>query len=176
MIKVVQGGDLLQATEQYIAHQSNCISTKSHGLSKKIALAFPHADAYSFRKSISGRNLAIESDRPDPGTIQVYGDGSADRRHVISMFAQYAMGKPFTYSNSSRQWNDDDYAHRAEWFKSCLKRIGDLRASSVAFPYYIGCDLAGGDWSVYLQALSDFAAQHPETSVVLYKLNERKNV
>lgn len=57
------------------------------------------------------------------------------------MYSQYYPGK----SNGS-----DTKINRQAWFKQCLDRIAVIPGLiSVAFPYKIGCGMAGGDWSVY---------------------------
>ena len=40
-------GDLLEAPEQYIVQQSNCVTRYAHGLAKAVEEKFPHADVYS---------------------------------------------------------------------------------------------------------------------------------
>ena len=39
-------GDLLEATEQYIVQQANCVTSYAHGLARAIEEKFPHADVY----------------------------------------------------------------------------------------------------------------------------------
>lgn len=58
----IRTGDLLQATEQYIAHQCNCVSRGARGLAKTLFAKYPHANVYQSRKSPS-----------QPGTILVHG-------------------------------------------------------------------------------------------------------
>lgn len=41
---------------------------------------------------------------------------------------------------------------------------------SVAFPYMIGCGLAGGNWETYLGMITDFQKTYADVSVVIYKL------
>ena len=40
-------GDLLEAPEQYIVQQSNCVTNYPHGLAAAIAEKFPHAEVYT---------------------------------------------------------------------------------------------------------------------------------
>ena len=50
--------------------------------------------------------------------------------------------------------------------KATLKEIAELpELESVAFPYQIGCGLAGGDWKQYRAALEDFAERVKERNV-----------
>ena len=86
-----------------ICHQVNCLTVKSHGLSSKIASAYPWADVYSKRKAIGRRNLATEQTRGIPGNIVVYGDGSGF--HVVCMEAQWEYGKCY----KSQRQNIDPY-------------------------------------------------------------------
>ena len=39
-------GDLLQATEQFIVHQCNCVGKSARGLALALFKKFPHADVY----------------------------------------------------------------------------------------------------------------------------------
>jgi O-acetyl-ADP-ribose deacetylase (regulator of RNase III) len=163
MIRTVQG-DLLDAEEEYICQQCNCITIRSHGLSASIVKRFPHADPYAIRRSVGNRNMSIPEDKSVPGTIEVY--GSDTERKVICMFAQYGMGTPYSYNNTVT----DSYTDRAKWFSLCLEKIEDLQPSSIAFPYQIGCGLAGGNWMVYNKVISDWAKRNPNISVTIYKL------
>lgn len=163
MLEVVRG-DLLNATEDYICQQCNCISVRPHGLSQQIALKYPHVDPYSSRRPLGNRNLAVPEDRPVPGSIHVY--GSDQVRKVICMFAQYGMGKPGAYGNTE----PDSHTDRLRWFIQCLGQITMVRPKSIALPWMIGCGLAGGDWSVYHNILGRWAVGNPEITVRLYRL------
>ena len=56
---------------------------------------------------------------------------------------------------------------RQGWFQDCLDAIGKLNLKSVAFPYDIGCGLAGGKWARYDDMLQKFACENPETEVFI---------
>jgi O-acetyl-ADP-ribose deacetylase (regulator of RNase III) len=131
-------GDLLESNVQYIAHQCNCVTNYGKGLSATLFRRFPWADTYSNRCEPS-----------KPGTIEVFGNGNA-QRFVINMYAQYNPGKP--------RGPHDTAQIRRQWFADCLEQINSLpELREVAFPYLIGCGLAGGDWSMYSQMLNDWA-------------------
>lgn len=85
-----------------------------------------------------------------PGTISVNGG-------VIAMFAQYRPGKNRNGEN------------REEWFRLCLAEISKLDIDSIAFPYGIGCGLAGGNWSTYFEMIRQFAISNPKIKVVIAK-------
>lgn len=148
--------DILSATEEYIVHQCNCITTHAKGLAQAISVKFPHADPYTHRVT-----------HDTPGTIRIFPDPSIKddpyKRPIIAMYAQFAPGKPGV---------NDSVHDRVSWFWKCLIQIAELQPKSVAFPWSIGCGLAGGDWfGIYYPMLIGWAKQHPEISVVLYKVS-----
>jgi len=148
--------DILEVDASYIAHQCNATSNRSFGLSSAIFKKYPRANIYSGKYKEVDREL---------GSIIV-------RENIINMIAQTNPGKPK---------GDDSKENRLTAFEKCLAKIGEkisLAEStekgeenfSVAFPYGIGCGLAGGDWSEYLQRLKDFANLYPNIDVILCKL------
>jgi hypothetical protein len=125
------------------------VTPRAKGLAKVIFGKFPWSDNYARRKGSPS----------NPGTIEINGNGM-DQRFVINMFAQYTPGKP------SRK---ESQAQRLEYFRSCLaavKAIPDL--GSVAFPFNIGCGMAGGKWDDYKRELNMFA-NDVRVPVVLYR-------
>lgn len=141
---LIEKGDLLQSKADFIAHQCNCITTKSKGLSSLIFEKFPYADIYSSRT------------KPDKlGTIIVCGSGQDNdpaQRYIINMLAQY-------YPGSSRYPRDSE-ERRLAAFQQCLDQIvqiPNISGKCIAFPYGIGCGLAGGNWEKYENILSDWS-------------------
>jgi hypothetical protein len=140
-------GNLLDATEDFKCHQCNCVTTKSKGLSAVMFSKFPSANTYKrrrLRKSV-------------PGTIDVFLDCG-----VINLYAQYLPGKATEEEKESRLW----------WFELCLQAIIDHLPphQSYAFPYGIGCGLAGGKWEDYIAALENFAKHEHIQKVTIYKM------
>jgi O-acetyl-ADP-ribose deacetylase (regulator of RNase III) len=155
MIEILTG-DLLEAKEKYIAHQCNCLTQNSAGTAKAIFDKFPYSNTYAGRTE------------PDvPATIQILGNGQ-DQRFVINMFAQYYPGKP-KYPNSTL----DGVEARHTYFHQCLLRVAKIPdLDSIAFPWKIGCNLAGGDWEWYLGTINNFAQyiEDKQTArVVIYR-------
>lgn len=139
-VKIIND-DLLTTDIQYIAHQCNCISTKSAHLAKDVFTKFPYADVYSKRKC------------PDKlGTIQVCGNGS-DKRYVINIFGQYFPGN-VKYPNGTK----DNYILRENAFRKGLEEIEKIdNLKEIAFPYKIGCGAASGNWEKYLEMINNFS-------------------
>lgn len=147
---IVIDGNLLEVDTQYIAHQCNCVTPHGKGLSAALFCCYPWADTYSRRPQPS-----------QPGTIEVFGDGHA-QRFVINMYAQYGPGKP--------RRHDDTAQMRLQWFADCLRQIGSLPGlREVAFPYLIGCGLAGGNGDDYYAALNEWAETGPCERVLLVR-------
>jgi O-acetyl-ADP-ribose deacetylase (regulator of RNase III) len=143
---VIKHGDLLEASEEFIAHQCNCTSRGARGLAKAIFARLPDSNVY------------LERDRhSEMGTIAVRG-------RVIAMFAQRSPGYP-------KDSGGDTLTARVRAFKSCLKEIATIQPKprSIAFPYLIGCGLAGGKWGSYLEAIEIFA-EESGIRVTLYNL------
>ncbi len=167
--KVIQG-DLMDAKADYILQQNNCLGVKPHGLSAAIASRYPYADPYTRRRRIGSRNMAIVDDRPVPGTIKVYKDPEGSSPTFISLFAQYGMGRPFSYNNQGCDAYSDTAEERQKWFASCLDHVALLEPDSVAIPFNIGCGLAFGNWSIYEKMIRDWTANNPSIQVTLYKI------
>ena len=149
--------DLLTTDIQYIAHQCNCLTQHSAGTAKRIFDEFPYSNVY--------KNRTIPSEL---GTIKICGNGK-DQRFIVNMFAQYYPGRA-KFPNGSK----DNPTLRINAFKECLRKVEKLPGLlQIAFPYKIGCNLGGGDWSKYKQMLEEFAERiYPFIDVYIIKLNK----
>jgi DNA (cytosine-5)-methyltransferase 1 len=146
-------GDLLEAKETFIVHQCNCICQKPKGLAETVFERFPNANVYEQRRR--------GSRQPDtPGTISVHG-------RVVNFYSQLNPGKP----NRECLYGDTRQG-RLRWFGNCLEKLyhhmKDQTGVSIAFPWKIGCGLAGGNWKQYLHELKLFAKNHPTWKVAVY--------
>lgn len=163
-------GDLLKSKEQYIVQQTCCTAVRPHGLSETIAREMPGCDPYALRKKFKG-NWAVEEDRPEPGSLLIF--QREEGASIICAFAQYYHGKPNVYSSKDPLSlnREDGSAKRFEYFKSCLVLIAELKPKSVAFPYKIGCGLAGGSWALYEKTLNEWSESNPEIDIKIYRLS-----
>lgn len=150
--------NLLDIDAQYIVHQTNCQSSTAQGLAAKIFLKYPYSNVYhpSFQRK--------------PGEIMIMGNG-LNQRYVINLFGQYYPGKPGGNGN-------DTAKARETFFQQGLDKIAQLpNLRSIAFPHYIGCGLAGGDWKKYFSMLEQFASkvkQEQGTKVMVCKLEKQE--
>ena len=84
---------------------------------------------------------------------------TSDGRLSVNMYAQEFYGHNRKYT---------DYLA----FASCLSRLKDClnhidTDKVVAFPYNIGCGLAGGDWDVVYALIKEFSDQIKQTVVIV---------
>ena len=157
-----QTGNLLESDADYIVQQCNCLTVRAHGLSADIAARFPDSDPYAARRPLGKRNLAQETDRGEPGTIQVLG-------RVVCLMAQWRPGN--TGSRYFHRYPESDppetAAQREKWFRACLEELAIICAGKrVAFPDHIGCGMAGGDWEYYEQMIETFANETMDVFII----------
>ena len=106
-----------------------------------------------------------------PGSITIRGGGGTGLRGVVNLFGQNFQSK----KEKNVKTFEESLALRLKWFKMGLdeirKQLPDLK--SIAFPFQIGCGLAGGDWNVYLNEIERFANSFDDrdVDVVVYKLS-----
>ena len=117
------------------------------GLAKQIRNAYPEVyREYKYKCSNGEAKL---------GDIQPV--LTSDNRICVNLFAQYSYGTDRVYTNY-------------EAFGECLKKLRDFvclsainirmklsKHNELAFPMYIGCGLAGGDWNVIYMMLEKFS-------------------
>lgn len=152
-IKIVNG-NLLDATEQFIIHQCNCVTNQAKTLAKQIFDKYPYANTYKKR---SNNKLTYNV----PGTIDIMGNGT-DKRYIINMYSQFYPQKA--------KFSNDSYEKRLIWFRDCLDQIYKIpNLESIALPYNIGCGVAGGNWEKYYNEIVIFANKIKK-QVTIYKL------
>jgi len=166
-------GDLLEIKADFIVHQTNCLTVRSHGLAAVIAKKWPQYDIYATRKAEGQRNRAVAEDRGIPGSIETFDD------HLVCFMAQWRPGK--IGSKYFHVYPESDppetTATRQQWFQSCLALLAQNlagKAVSVAFPFRIGCGLAKGNWDVYRGMIETWAQTNPNLTVWLVKLPGEK--
>jgi len=156
-VKIVQG-DILEAKEDVIGHQCNCVTKKAKGLAAALFQRFPYADIYAERRDGHVK-------RHEPGICVLL--SFPGKPMIANMFAQRKGGKPKDANDTANL--------RMRWFDDCLRQIIQQApdTKSIALPYNIGCGLAGGDWSRYLGMICRFAQQYPHITISLYQLPDQ---
>ena len=173
-LKIVNG-NILNYDCDLIVQQCNCLTIHSHGLSLDISMEFPGVNFYSSRRQVGRRNLAIPEDRDIPGTCKIL-------NNVCAIFGQWRPGKLYSryWSNYPESDPSETKTSREEWFisglidlENKLKQFNKTETNkyhTMAFPYRIGCGLAGGDWNRYYKMIQIFALRNPDLKVDIVKL------
>jgi O-acetyl-ADP-ribose deacetylase (regulator of RNase III) len=142
---VYKKGDVLMATTDIIVHQVNCRGVMGAGLAKQIKEKYPHvfteyknhiAKIFERERGIQG--FVASTLLGTISTTEISLDNSS--QVIVNLFAQD------DHDSTTQQTN-----YKA--FYSCLLELKNwaLRKyglCSIAFPYKIGCGLAGGDWDI----------------------------
>jgi hypothetical protein len=164
-----EGDILLYEKADYIVQQCNCLTVRGHGLSASITEKFPEADPYAKRRPMGARNLAVVDDRPEPGTIDVFG-------RIVCLYGQWRPGRfgtTYFYRYPESPEGVESPNLRIEWFRrglvALVDRIGSDKKATIAFPDHIGCGLAGGNWTLYRAVIEWFAMSYPNLSIVIVK-------
>ena len=147
MIMIVKG-NLLNATEEIIAHQVNCQGVMGAGLALQIRNQFP--SSYGAYKSVCNMKKPSEL----LGKIMMVG---IEDKIICHMFAQLRYGRDKQHT---------DYNALRDCLAS-LNKHASAEKKSVALPYGIGCGLAGGDWNVVYQIIK---SEMMDCNVAIYKL------
>jgi O-acetyl-ADP-ribose deacetylase (regulator of RNase III) len=147
-------GDLIKDNYPIFCHQVNCRGVMGSGIAKQIKGMYPEVFERYHRHSCTANYLL--------GTILPV--TTHDGRLCVNMYAQDGYGRDQRYT---------DY----EAFKSCLNYLQEFiedekltELSTIAFPYRIGCGLAGGDWDIVLKMIENFADNiKPKVVIVKYE-------
>jgi len=156
----------------YLVHQCNCLTIKSHGFSELVGLAFgQEADVYATRQPVPGQNLSMVETRGFPGTVTILPTNQT-QVHVVALFGQWAPGSltspwPAKYVLFKRE--AETATQRERWFKMALMDLEMQLPDGcrVAFPWQIGCGLAGGDWDTYASMIHVFAERIKARGIVV---------
>ena len=110
----------------YICHQCNCVSKGTKGLAKKLFDKYPWANTYGEFRQFGTVDIKYPPAYPSSDTGPI----------IVNMYSQYMPG------NNEKKGFD-----RHEAFLRCLEIIdSEFKGEELAFPYKVGCGLAGGDW------------------------------
>ena len=150
-------GDLLEFPCDFAVHQVNCVTKHARGLADKIFAKWPVCDIYKLRQDpLMNQHFQLTT----PGEL-AFTDTNSEKgpKTIVHLFGQRQPGLPDSIETK---------ALRLHWFSQALGRFVLQENQTVAFPGYIGCDLAGGDWSIYKSIIDDFAEAHPNRVTIVY--------
>lgn len=149
MIKVVRG-NLLEAKEEIIGHQVNCMGVMAAGLAWQLRNKHPAVyEAYQLKCNHATNKRALLGDLQ---LVPINND-----RTIANLFGQY-------HFRSETQQTDDS---ALETSLRKLKRIAALSKRTIALPFGLGCGLANGDWNVVKKIIRNIFEDY---GVTLYQL------
>ena len=160
-------GDLFESNASIIVHQTNCVTRKPHGISEKIARRWPNANVYAKRQGATP-NTAHASEEGIPGTCVMLPTGTIGTTgpwRIAALMGQVCPGdgqSGYWCLRYGKDFADDTAAARLKHFKAALHDLANQLTDgpfkkTIAFPYRVGCGLAGGQWSLYEPLIQAFA-------------------
>ena len=157
-------GDLLDGSYDIICHQVNCQGVMGAGLAKQIADKWPQVyEAY--KEHIEYQKFYKT---PVLGTIKV-ANIVENQKWCVNMFAQDKYG----HANAFHIFTD------YEAFQSCLNNLYETimifdpdnqLGWTIAFPYKIGCGLAGGNWLIIEPMIEEFSNKIKQDVIIVKKV------
>ncbi|MGX4585352.1 macro domain-containing protein [Paenibacillus chitinolyticus] len=144
-VKIVQG-NLMEAAEDIIGHQVNCMGVMGAGLAKLIKRDYPEVFK-QYKLSCSNKGELL-------GHCQIV--PTKNEKCIANLFGQYGYGV---------QKRHTDYIALRGALNE-LKSLAMKSGQSIALPYNIGCGLAGGDWDIVGQIIEEVFIDY---DVTLYK-------
>jgi len=133
----IVNGNLLEAPENILVHQTNCMGVMGSGIAKQVKEKYPEVfnGYYNYCKTntvenILGTALICEAD---------------DGKLIANVFGQVNYGTDKIYT---------DYEALRKGLEE-VKVFADQHFLSVALPYNIGCGRAGGDWEIVSKIIEE---------------------
>ena len=164
-------GDLLQSGADYIVHQTNCVNIhgEAWGIARSIFDRWPHANIYNEENCFAraGTTIIVASTK----------DQNTSRPFIVNVFGQRYCGKPRQSEPAYRreQWFKAGLADFREQLREHQSLHSSVSPVKIAFPYGIGCGLAGGAWQEYRRIIEEFAEEckRLDFQVQIYIYKER---
>lgn len=154
---IIKEGNLLNATEDIIAHQVNCQGVMGSGLALQIKKEYPRAFVRYHMKCEE-----FENKKELLGQCQMV---IVDDKIVANLFGQHEYGKNKKLFTNYRALGDA--------LQSLHDRVTDpdnhYYGKTIAIPYKIGCGLGNGNWEIVSKMLNEI---FHDIDIVAYKWEE----
>lgn len=130
----IYSGSVFEAPTNVIIHQCNCFHTMETGIAKAIKEKFPEVYQTDLKTDFA--------DRKKLGTFnltKVRDPKQRELRFICNLYGQYHFGREKSHTN---------YEALLKGFTAIEKQMSHpLVTVSLAVPWKIGCNTAGGDWN-----------------------------
>lgn len=151
-------GDVLDPIHKFdaVLHCANCRNTMGSGIAKQIREK--HPDAYDADTAFAeqGRNkLGVYS----------WGIRSDMSGFIINLYGQDSYGR------EKRQLNYEAIYSAMERFKNHVALFSSKETYRIGVPYLMGCDRAGGEWSI-IEAMIEHIFRDDLFDVTVVKWNK----
>lgn len=131
---IYKEGNLFDSKADVLCHQVNLFGVMGGGIAAEVKERFPnaylrykdHCSEYNFSKALLGSSLIVPTNEKR-------------EQYIANCFSQ----DDFSKSDCAT-----DYVKMEECFIYVLNWMKQNGMKSVAFPYKIGCGIAGGDWRI----------------------------
>lgn len=143
-------GDLLEATEDIIAHQVNCQAKMGSGVALQIKNKYPNV----YRDYMN----CFEGRKPNQLLGKMRVSFINDNKYVAHLFGQ------LNYGYDGKRYTNYEALYSS---LSSLKEVAEIGNKSIALPYKIGCDRGGASWKIILAMIEEIFSDY---QVTLYKL------
>lgn len=183
-VEVIYPGDIFKSGCEMLVHQTNCIVGGPYGIGAGLytimTQKYPYCNVYQRRKHSNNKKFASDENRGIPGEINIDHPVNSTGPIIVGINGQYGISKTGTknfdkYIKFPPEYSTESHEMRENWFKEGLSKLRNyiLTNSSiktVAFPYFIGCDLAGGIWNNYFAMIQEFASNQDQFKVKIHRL------
>jgi O-acetyl-ADP-ribose deacetylase (regulator of RNase III) len=147
MIYIVDG-DISKATQVAIGHQTNCQSKMGAGAALAIRKAFP-VHYIDF----------IDDDRKPEDKFGSCIFTECGDKLIFGIYGQLYYGRDKQYTDYKMQ-----YRAVEDMIEICVSK----GITEIALPFGIGCNLAGGDFSIVLKNIEELSTKH-NIDIYLYR-------
>jgi O-acetyl-ADP-ribose deacetylase (regulator of RNase III) len=148
-------GDLFDSTAQVLVHQVNAQGVMGSGVAKQVKDKYPHVFEL-YRKAILCDGLKL-------GQCQLINAHNPENRYIGNLVGQDIYGY-----DGNRYTNYEAFYTGLESLKTHME-LFDLH--TVAFPYNIGCDRGGANWSIILSMITAVFSD-PKYQIEIWKYNK----
>lgn len=156
MVEIIKG-NIVDCAENTIIQQVNCQGAMGKGVAKALYTKYPEILKY-YKWHCKGKS-------PESLLGKIMYHQLSDGKMIMNCFAQL----DYRHKNDLGDKVYTDY----NAFGECMVQVKEIvGAGAIAAPMYIGCGLAGGDWSVIHGILSDIFNDNKIT-LKLYDIGER---
>lgn len=143
-------GNVFESDCTIIMHQANCFTTMGAGIAKEVKMRHPEAFEADVKFGIprgSRERLGKHSFAWSPDQTRL----------IVNLYGQHRYGRDKKYTEEDKLFMSIEHAFLK--ILDLKQRRPDFRVK-VGMPYKIGCNLAGGNWTVVSEGIENLAIKH----------------